>query len=201
MNILKKIALYVSIFMLTIGALVLKDEFFPKVVEVESKDKNNNDVTQLQKPSLAQKDFKSEIKHLEGMTITSEDLRDLSASCNGQVDTKCLPITEFMKFCQNVDDISNATFKSFKYPYAFPSIDVAYLLENDGYKGFKIYATEENYRKDNQKRPLCRVEISVSGIYKGSQVSKKLESFVTSFVINKGEILVLNAKENSPYSY
>ena len=201
MNILKKFALYVSIFLLTIGALVLKDEFFPKVAEVGTKDKKTNDVTQVQTSSLKRQDLKSEIKLLEGMKITSEDLRDLSIKCNEQVDTKCVSMTEFMKFCQNVDDISNATFKSFKYPYAFPSSDVAYLLENDGYKGFKIFATEENSRKDNQKRPLCRVEILVAGMYKGSQVSKNLESFVTSFVVNKGEILVLNARENSPYSY
>lgn len=201
MNILKKIAFYVSIVFLTIGALFLKDEFFPKVVEVGSKDKKTNDVTQVQNPSLNRKDFKSEIKYLEGMKITSEGLRDLSIRCNEQVDTKCIPMTEFMKFCQNVDDISNATLTSFNYPYAFPNQDVQYLLKNDGYQGFRMYVTEEAFRKDNQTRPLCVVEIHVQGVYKGSQVSQKLKSYVTSFIVTNGKIITLNARENGPYSY
>jgi hypothetical protein len=143
--------------------------------------------------------FKSEIKKLEGMIISAEGLRDSTVTCGEGKNFKCVSIDYFMKLCQRVDGLSNAIFKSFKYPYAFPGKDVEYLLENDGYKGYEIYLTNEKYRTDEQTRPLCKIEIQVVGLYKGSQVSQKLESYVTSFVINKGEILVFNARENGPY--
>lgn len=197
---IKKIIFCISIFLTVIGALSIKDEIFSKEEKIISKEIGIAGKPAVEiKENYSELKFKSEIKELEGMIISAEGFRDSTVTCGEGKYFKCASIDYFMKLCGNVSDISKATFKSFKYPYAFPDKDVEYLLDNGGYKGFNIYSTAGRSHKDEPERPACKLEIQVEGIYKGSQVSKRLVSYVTSFVINKGEVLVFNTRENGPY--
>ena len=63
-----------------------------------------------------------------------------------------------------------------------------------GLNGYKV-----NLLKDSNQKPVCQIIISVVGVYKGSQVNKVLQGFVTSFIVSNGKLLTYEAREGSPF--
>lgn len=147
-----------------------------------------------QDEKLLKEKKRNEILQYEGKQITSQELWG-GYNCKQDSNYMCIDLEKFVEFCNLVDGMSNETLKRLgKFPYAYPTKDIEYLLENGGLNGYKV-----NLLKDSNQKPVCQITISVVGFYKGSQVNKVLQGFVTSFIVSNGELLTYEAREGSPF--
>ena len=143
---------------------------------------------------LAKEKQRNEILQFEGKKISSEEIWG-GYQCKKDLNYSCLELDKFAQLCNSVDGMSNETLTRLgKFPYAFPTEDIKYLLENGGLNGYKV-----NLLKDSNQKPVCQIIISVVGVYKGSQVNKVLQGFVTSFIVSNGKLLTYEAREGSPF--